>query len=79
MMLIVAVDYRYRAGDDVAADPRDERPDHAASGERSLAHQDRQLHRDHRRPSRAAIFVNPMLKQDELGECFLTRGRLDFD
>jgi len=79
MTLIVAVDDCDGARDKVAVDARRERLNLAPTGERSLAHQDRQLHRDHRGPSRAAIFVNPMLKEDELGERFLARGRLDFN
>jgi len=79
MTLIVAVDYRDCARNEIAIDASRERSDFATDGEWSLAHQDWQLDGNHRGPSRAAVFVNPMLKKYELGERILARGRLNFD
>ncbi len=79
VVLIVAVDYRDGARNQLAIDAGGERPDLAPGGERSIAHQHRQLHRNHRRPSRTAVFVNLKLEKNELGKGFFARRRFDLD
>ena len=77
--LIVTIDNGHGTRHDVALDASHERTNLAPGGERSVTHQYWQLHPDHRGPTRAAIFVNPMLKKNELGERFFAGRRLDFD
>ncbi len=67
MTLVAAINYRGSARHQAAVETRGERTNDPIGGERTFTDENRKFHCGRRGPSRAAAFVNSILKKNKLG------------